>query len=94
MLAYDASCCSKPATLLNSLLQRVWTSTPPPDQNDPLQPNASGAQNSIEPSNSLMQLLDTYIPQNAPLSERVAVLDKVTKLMDFTGAAVYILRSS
>jgi hypothetical protein len=42
---------------------------PPPDQNNPLQPNASGTQNSIKPSNSLMQLLDTYIPQNAPLSE-------------------------
>jgi hypothetical protein len=31
-----------------------------------------------------MQLLDTWIPQNAPLSDRVAVLDKVTKLMEFT----------
>jgi hypothetical protein len=57
---------------------------PPPDQNGPLQPNASGAQNTNEPPNSLMQLLDTWIPQNAPLSDRVAVLDKVTKLMEFT----------
>jgi hypothetical protein len=57
---------------------------PPPDQNSPLQPNASGAQNSNEPPNSLMQLLDTWIPQNAPLSDRVAALDKVTKLMEFT----------
>jgi hypothetical protein len=57
---------------------------PPQDQNGPLQPNASGAQNSNEPPNSLMQLLDTWIPQNAPLSDRVAVLDKVTKLMEFT----------
>jgi hypothetical protein len=57
---------------------------PPPDQNGPLQPNAVGAQNSNEPPNSLIQLLDTWIPQNAPLSDRVAVLDKVTKLMEFT----------
>jgi hypothetical protein len=31
-----------------------------------------------------MQLLDSSISENAPLSDRVAVLDEVTKLMEFT----------
>jgi hypothetical protein len=49
-----------------------------------LQPNASGAKNTNEPPNSLVQLLDSRISENAPLSDRVAVLGKVTKLMEFT----------
>jgi hypothetical protein len=56
---------------------------PPPGQDGPSQPNASVTQNTTEPPNSLMQLLDSWIPENAPLSDRVAVLDKVTKLMEF-----------
>jgi hypothetical protein len=64
---------------------------PPPDQDGPLQPNASGAQNSNEPPNSFLQLLDTWISQNAPLSDRVTVLDKVTKLMEFTKPQVSAL---
>jgi hypothetical protein len=70
--------------LLSRLLLRVWTSIPPPDQNGPLQPNALGVHDSNEPPISLMRFLDTGIPQNAPLPDRVAVLDKVTKLMEFT----------
>jgi hypothetical protein len=56
----------------------------PPGQDGQSQSNASVSQNATEPPDSLMQLFDCWIPKNEPLSDRVAVLDRVTKLLEFS----------